>query len=123
MSFLTDLIDQDVLTEWQPLIDAGYYRVTQAGKLIRNDKIKDEQTRSGKNGKTFTLYKFRTMVPNAERLKEDLMARNEMSGPVFKINKDPRITRIGSFLRKTSIDELPQFLLKSFAIKSYELRC
>lgn len=79
-------------------------------KLEDGGPIFFKQTRSGKNGKTFTLYKFRTMVPDAEKLKKDLMAKNEMSGPVFKINKDPRITRIGSFLRKTSIDELPQFI-------------
>ncbi|MEE9443807.1 MAG: sugar transferase [candidate division Zixibacteria bacterium] len=79
-------------------------------KLEDGGPIFFKQTRSGKNGKQFTLYKFRTMVPNAEQLKKDLMARNEMSGPVFKMKNDPRITRVGSFLRKTSIDELPQFI-------------
>ena len=55
------------------------------------------------------VHKFRTMVVNAEELKQELMAQNEMDGPVFKIAKDPRITRVGQFLRKTSLDELPQF--------------
>jgi len=69
-----------------------------------------KQVRSGKNGKPFTLYKFRTMVPNAEELKAKLMEKNEVNGAAFKMKNDPRITRVGSFLRKTSIDELPQFL-------------
>lgn len=68
------------------------------------------QTRSGHNGRPFTILKFRTMIPDADKLKESLAEQNEMCGPVFKIKNDPRITRIGSFLRKTSIDELPQFL-------------
>lgn len=66
------------------------------------------QYRVGKNGRKFKLYKFRSMVVNAEDHLESLMQQNEMDGPVFKIKKDPRITRIGGFIRKTSIDELPQ---------------
>ncbi|HXG61464.1 MAG TPA: sugar transferase [Planctomycetota bacterium] len=66
------------------------------------------QKRSGMNGRVFTLYKFRTMVPNAEALKASLEAKNEMDGPVFKIRNDPRVTRVGRILRKLSIDELPQ---------------
>jgi lipopolysaccharide/colanic/teichoic acid biosynthesis glycosyltransferase len=54
------------------------------------------------------MYKFRTMVPNAEELQRDLLHLNEMTGPAFKIKRDPRVTQIGRFLRKTSIDELPQ---------------
>jgi len=68
------------------------------------------QKRIGRHGRVFNFYKFRTMVVNAESLKKDLMDQNEMDGPVFKITKDPRITRIGGFLRRTSLDELPQFL-------------
>lgn len=68
------------------------------------------QVRAGKNGKPFTIYKFRTMVINAEKLRKKLLSKNEMSGPVFKIKKDPRITKIGAWLRKTSIDELPQLI-------------
>ncbi|MDO4487914.1 MAG: sugar transferase [Eubacteriales bacterium] len=67
------------------------------------------QTRVGRFGKEFKMYKFRTMVPNAEELKAQLESKNEMTGPVFKMADDPRITKIGKFLRKTSIDELPQF--------------
>jgi exopolysaccharide biosynthesis polyprenyl glycosylphosphotransferase len=66
------------------------------------------QQRSGLNGSPFTLYKFRTMVTNAEQLKHELEAMNEMSGPVFKVTNDPRVTPIGRFLRKYSLDELPQ---------------
>lgn len=66
------------------------------------------QKRVGKNGKEFDMYKFRSMVVNAEELKEKLAAQNEMSGPMFKIKDDPRITKVGKFIRKTSIDELPQ---------------
>lgn len=66
------------------------------------------QQRSGLNGRLFPLYKFRTMVENAEELREDLLAANEMDGPVFKLTHDPRVTTIGRFLRKTSLDELPQ---------------
>lgn len=66
------------------------------------------QTRIGKNGKEFKFYKFRSMVANADSMLNDLLQKNEMDGPVFKIKDDPRITRFGRFIRKTSIDELPQ---------------
>ena len=66
------------------------------------------QERNGRYPKTFKMYKFRSMVHNAEDLLKDLMDRNEQTGPVFKINDDPRITKVGKFIRKTSIDELPQ---------------
>lgn len=67
------------------------------------------QLRVGRNGKLFRLYKFRSMCPNAESKLNDLLQDNEMDGPVFKMKDDPRITRVGHFIRKTSIDELPQF--------------
>lgn len=67
------------------------------------------QNRVGKNGRVFKFYKFRTMVPNADQLLDSLMDQNEMQGPVFKIKNDPRITRVGRFIRRASIDELPQF--------------
>ena len=67
------------------------------------------QTRVGRDGKLFKFYKFRSMRPNAEQELESLLELNEMDGPCFKIKNDPRITRVGHFLRKTSIDELPQF--------------
>jgi exopolysaccharide biosynthesis polyprenyl glycosylphosphotransferase len=66
------------------------------------------QKRSGLHGRVFTMLKFRSMVDNAEMLKAELQKFNEMSGPVFKITEDPRVTGIGRFLRKTSLDELPQ---------------
>ena len=66
------------------------------------------QQRVGRNGKLFKMYKFRTMCPDAEQKLKDLMECNEKDGPVFKMKNDPRITRVGKFLRKTSIDELPQ---------------
>lgn len=64
--------------------------------------------RAGRGGKLFLFYKFRTMVPNAEALKEKYMHLNELQWPDFKITNDPRVTPIGKFLRKTSLDELPQ---------------
>lgn len=67
------------------------------------------QKRVGKNGRYFNLYKFRSMYVDAEDRKKELMEKNEMSGPMFKVEHDPRITRTGAFLRKTSLDELPQF--------------
>ena len=66
------------------------------------------QKRVGCNGKTFDIIKFRSMVPNADKMLDSLLDKNEMDGPVFKIKDDPRITRVGKFIRKTSIDELPQ---------------
>jgi lipopolysaccharide/colanic/teichoic acid biosynthesis glycosyltransferase len=66
------------------------------------------QTRAGLGGRPFTMYKFRTMVENAERLKEQIQELNEQEGPVFKIKNDPRHTTVGRFLRKFSLDEFPQ---------------
>lgn len=66
------------------------------------------QERIGKNGRRFKFYKFRSMIPNAEQMIDQLLEKNEMKGPAFKIKNDPRITRFGRFIRKTSIDELPQ---------------
>jgi lipopolysaccharide/colanic/teichoic acid biosynthesis glycosyltransferase len=68
------------------------------------------QVRTGKGGRRFRMYKFRTMVPNAEEMKKKLAHLNELQWPDFKITNDPRITRIGRFLRKTSLDELPQII-------------
>ncbi|MCD8367325.1 MAG: sugar transferase [Clostridiales bacterium] len=67
-----------------------------------------KQTRCGRNGKPFQLYKFRSMYVDAEERLEELLNENEMDGPAFKIKNDPRITRVGHILRRTSIDELPQ---------------
>jgi len=68
------------------------------------------QYRTGKGGKRFSMLKFRTMVPNAEALKKEYAHLNELQWPDFKITNDPRVTSIGRFLRKTSLDELPQLI-------------
>lgn len=68
------------------------------------------QLRTGRGGRRFRMYKFRTMVPNAEELKKQYMHLNELQWPDFKISNDPRITPLGRILRKTSLDELPQLI-------------
>lgn len=68
------------------------------------------QIRVGKNGREFKMYKFRSMVSNAEEKLNDLLQYNEVSGAMFKIKDDPRVTRVGKLIRKTSIDELPQLV-------------
>ncbi len=79
-------------------------------KLDDGGPIFFKQIRVGQNGRLFYCWKFRTMIINAEQLQASLMMQNEQKGPVFKMKNDPRVTRIGHFLRKTSLDELPQFL-------------
>ena len=66
------------------------------------------QERNGQHPNTFKMYKFRSMVNNAEELLKDLQHKNEQTGPAFKMADDPRITKVGKFIRKTSLDELPQ---------------
>lgn len=68
------------------------------------------QKRVGRNGRIFKMYKFRSMYADAEERKKELMAQNEMNGLMFKMENDPRITKTGDFLRKTSLDEFPQFI-------------
>jgi exopolysaccharide biosynthesis polyprenyl glycosylphosphotransferase len=85
------------------LIIALIIKITSKGPVIF------KQERVGLRGRKFYIYKFRTMVQNAEELKEALLSQNESDGPTFKIKSDPRITSIGRFLRKTGLDELPQF--------------
>jgi exopolysaccharide biosynthesis polyprenyl glycosylphosphotransferase len=84
------------------LVIALWIKLTSPGPAIFR------QQRSGQNGAPFTIFKFRTMTTNAEQFKHELAAMNEMSGPVFKVTNDPRITRSGKWLRKWSLDELPQ---------------
>lgn len=86
------------------LIVAVLIKMDSKGKAIYS------QERVGKNGRKFKIYKFRSMVENADCRIEQLKAVNEKDGPIFKIKKDPRITRIGKIIRKTSIDELPQLV-------------
>ena len=77
-------------------------------KLTSRGPVLYKQRRTGLNGKWFTLYKFRTMVTGADKMQKKLAQQNEMDGPVFKMTNDPRVTPLGRFLRRTSIDELPQ---------------
>lgn len=95
-----------VLTVSSPalLVVAGLVRCTSRGPVIF------KQTRVGKSGRTFTCYKFRSMCVDAEQKKSELLHLNEANGPVFKIKRDPRITPIGGFIRKYSLDEFPQFV-------------
>jgi exopolysaccharide biosynthesis polyprenyl glycosylphosphotransferase len=79
-------------------------------KLGDGGPVLFRQTRAGKDGKTFTLYKFRTMVVDAEQRMAEVMALNEGNGLLFKIRKDPRVTRVGDMLRRKSLDELPQLI-------------
>lgn len=90
---------------WLPLIAAIalIIRITSPGAPVIF-----EQLRTGKGGRRFNMYKFRTMIPDAEELKSQYEHLNELQWPDFKITNDPRITSIGRFLRKTSLDELPQ---------------
>ncbi len=87
-----------------------YPFVAIAIKLDSPGPVLFKQKRVGMHGRIFTLYKFRTMYVDAEERKKELMAKNIMKGPMFKLENDPRITRVGRFLRKTSLDEFPQFL-------------
>lgn len=84
------------------LITAAAIKINSKGPVIFS------QDRVGYNGKIFKMHKFRSMVTDAEKLLDKLKDKNEMSGPMFKMKDDPRITKVGKFIRKTSIDELPQ---------------
>jgi exopolysaccharide biosynthesis polyprenyl glycosylphosphotransferase len=82
--------------------------IAAAIKLSSGGNVLFRQTRCGLNGRSFTLYKFRTMVEDAEERRRELLHLNEMNGPVFKLKSDPRVTSLGRFLRRFSLDELPQ---------------
>lgn len=84
--------------------------ITLLVKLTSKGPVIYRQARVGLRGRQFDLYKFRTMVMNADKIRVDLESKNEMDGPVFKIKDDPRVTSIGKFLRKTGFDELPQLI-------------
>lgn len=79
-------------------------------KLESKGPVIFSQERVGRYDKKFKMYKFRSMVVNAEELKKKLESQNEMSGPMFKMKDDPRVTKIGKFIRKTSLDEIPQLV-------------
>ncbi len=83
--------------------------VAAAIKIESKGPVFFSQIRIGKNGRRFKIYKFRSMYLDAEERKKELESQNELSGPMFKMENDPRVTKVGKFIRKTSIDELPQF--------------
>jgi exopolysaccharide biosynthesis polyprenyl glycosylphosphotransferase len=87
-----------------------YPFVAAAIKMDSKGPVIFKQKRVGQHGRIFDVYKFRSMYENAEELKKDLARKNEMAGNMFKLHNDPRITRVGNFLRLTSLDEFPQFL-------------
>lgn len=120
ISFATTIYDvksvvlkriMDVVGSIVGLIITGiaFIFVGTAIKIESKGPIFFSQMRVGKNGRLFKIYKFRSMYIDAEERKKELMAQNEMHGLMFKMKEDPRITKVGKFIRKTSIDELPQF--------------
>ncbi len=90
------------------LLSPVYLLIALAIKIDSRGPVFFTQRRVGKDGRLFRLYKFRSMVRNADSLKKTLAAQNEIDGPAFKMKNDPRVTRVGRFIRKTSLDELPQ---------------
>ena len=98
------VIASTVLFVFAPLM----FALAVAVRLSSPGPILFRQERVGRDGEPFDVFKFRSMVVNAEELLEDLAENNEGSGPLFKMKEDPRVTRVGDFLRKTSLDELPQ---------------
>ena len=106
---LKQVIDFTVALVTIIILAVPFVIVGLAIKLTSPGPILFRQRRCGLNGQPFTILKFRTMETNAEQRKHELAAMNEMSGPVFKMKDDPRITPVGRFLRKFSIDEFPQF--------------
>lgn len=92
------------------LLSPIFLIVAIAIKLESKGPVLFSQERIWYYGKPFKMYKFRSMVANAEELKRKLAAENEMDGPMFKMKEDPRVTKVGKFIRKTSIDELPQII-------------
>jgi exopolysaccharide biosynthesis polyprenyl glycosylphosphotransferase len=104
------LFDRIVSTLLLLLLSPVFLLIWIAIKLESPGPALFRQRRSGRHGDPFTMFKFRTMHSNAEMRKAELDSLNEMSGPVFKIKKDPRVTRVGTFLRFTSLDELPQLI-------------
>lgn len=102
----------DIILAGSGLIILSPLMVLIAYKIRKEDNgpIIYRQVRIGKNGKRFEMYKFRSMVPNADQLLSNLKDQNEVDGAMFKMKHDPRITQIGHFIRKHSLDELPQLL-------------
>jgi exopolysaccharide biosynthesis polyprenyl glycosylphosphotransferase len=106
--YLKGLVDRILALFGIVLISPLLLSVALLVRLTSKGSILFRQQRCGLNGRKFALLKFRTMVENAEELKTSLQEKNEMDGPVFKIKDDPRLTKVGKWLRKLSLDELPQ---------------
>ena len=107
-SFSNRLLDVILSLMGIILLSPIFILVIIAIKIDSKGKAFFVQERVGLKGNIFKMYKFRSMVVDAEELKKNLMTQNEMGGPMFKMKEDPRVTRVGRFIRKTSIDELPQ---------------
>lgn len=104
---------QDIVFSLLALVALSPLMLLVAAAIVMDDPSAGpifSQYRIGRDGRMFKLYKFRSMVSDAESQLASLLSRNEMDGPVFKIRDDPRITRVGKFIRRTGIDELPQLL-------------
>lgn len=99
-----------VLSLFALVILLPVFLITAAAVKSDGGNVIYKQKRVGKNNKLFDMYKFRSMCIGAENMRAELMKYNEMDGPVFKIKNDPRITKVGKFIRKYSIDELPQLV-------------
>jgi exopolysaccharide biosynthesis polyprenyl glycosylphosphotransferase len=104
------LVDTTLIALALPLMVPLLLAVAVLIKLDSRGPVFFRQTRVGRNKQPFQLFKFRTMVENAESLQPELEEKNEAGGPVFKIRQDPRVTKVGQFLRRSSIDELPQLI-------------
>jgi len=106
--FIKDLMDYTLALSLAILLFPVLLAISVAIKIESPGAIIFKQERMGLRGRKFFIYKFRTMVEKAEELRAQIASRNEMDGPVFKIKDDPRITKVGKFLRKSGLDELPQ---------------
>jgi exopolysaccharide biosynthesis polyprenyl glycosylphosphotransferase len=105
---LKQLVDTSVAGIAIVLLAPAFVLIAIAIALTMGRPVLFAQERAGLRGRVFTMFKFRTMIQDAEALQSALANRNEMSGPTFKMTADPRVTRLGAFLRRTSLDELPQ---------------
>jgi exopolysaccharide biosynthesis polyprenyl glycosylphosphotransferase len=105
---IKSFFDYSFASLWLIILSPVFLLISILIKLSSKGPVFFHQERVSTYGRRFYVHKFRTMVENAEELKSELKEDNEMDGPVFKMKNDPRITKIGRFLRKTSLDELPQ---------------
>ncbi len=108
--FVKTVMDKVVSTCLLVLLSPIFLTVALLIRLTSRGPVIIRQIRCGLNGRRFVMYKFRSMVADAEEKKKNLCTLNEMDGPVFKMRKDPRVTHVGRWLRRTSVDEFPQLL-------------